>query len=118
MLGAIIAWEYQDPELAAEHFLTVASYNVQHPAQFTDEALNWIHAGIVEHLDEGTPAQVLRKRASHIYEGKKRVLRPEAERRPVLHPWRLTIASVYLPNQPEGAAARVRTWAAAIREEL
>jgi hypothetical protein len=35
MLGAIIAWEYHDPALLAEHFLTVASYNLQHPAQFT-----------------------------------------------------------------------------------
>ncbi|HEY0736847.1 MAG TPA: DUF5946 family protein [Herpetosiphonaceae bacterium] len=36
-LGALIAWEYDDPELAAEHFLTVAAYNLQHPAQFTDD---------------------------------------------------------------------------------
>ncbi len=38
MLGAILAWEYHDPELMAEHFLTVASYNLQHPAQFTGAA--------------------------------------------------------------------------------
>lgn len=35
-LGMIIAWEADDPELLAEHFLTVATYNLQHPAQFTD----------------------------------------------------------------------------------
>ena len=32
-LGAILAWEWQDPELQAVHFLTVASYTLQHPAQ-------------------------------------------------------------------------------------
>jgi hypothetical protein len=32
MLGGIIAWEYQDCALMAEHFFTVASYNLQHPA--------------------------------------------------------------------------------------
>ncbi len=37
--GAVIAWEFQNPELFAEHFLTVSSYNLQHPAQFTEEAL-------------------------------------------------------------------------------
>lgn len=116
MLGAIIAWEYQDPDLAAEHFLTVASYNLQHPAQFTDEALHWLREGFKEYLEQGTPARALRNRAAHLYQGQKRVLRPEAERHPVYSPWPLTIASVYLPDQPEGAADRVRAWAASIRE--
>lgn len=118
MLGAIIAWEYQDLELAAEHFLTVAAYNLQHPAQFTEDALKWLRAGVAEYLDQGTPSRVLRKRAAHIYEGQKRVLRPDTERHPVLHRWPYTIASVYLPDHPEGAATRVRTWAASIFEEL
>lgn len=118
MLGAIIAWETFDPELAAEHFLTVASYNLQHPAQFTDETLGWLRAGFIEYLDQGVPAHVLRKKASRIYEGKKRVLKPEAERHPVLRGWPLTIASVYLPDQPEGAAERVRQWGTAIRKEF
>lgn len=118
MLGAIIAWETFDPELVAEHFLTVASYNLQHPAQFTDETLGWLRAGFIEYLDQGVPTHVLRKKASRIYEGKKRVLKPDAERHPVLRGWLLTIASVYLPNQPEGAAERVRQWAASIRKEF
>jgi len=36
MLGAIGAWEYQYSALMAAHFLAVASYNLQHPAQFTN----------------------------------------------------------------------------------
>src|SRR3712207_3533925 len=83
-LGAILAWEYDDPELYAEHFLTVASYNRQHPAQFTDEALAWLRSSFVEHLDNGVPVTELRRRASRAYEGKQRVLKDESERTSVL----------------------------------
>ncbi len=117
-LGAIIAWEYQDPELLAEHFLTVASYNLQHPAQFTDEALAGLRVALIDRLDHDVSVENLRRRNSHTYEGNKRVMKPAAEWHPVLRHWTMTIANVYLPDQPEGAATRVRAWAAAIRREL
>ena len=117
-VGEILAWEYQDQELANEHFLTVASYNIQHPAQFTVEALDGLRAALVEHLDHGTSVRELRRRAASAYEGHKRVLRPEKERKPVLRPWSMTIADVYIPDRPAGAAARVKTWASATRSEL
>lgn len=117
-LGSILAWEWNDPELAAQHFLTVASYNLQHPAQFTDAALAGLRASYIDHLEHGTPVEVLRRRASATYEGKKRVLRPEAERSPVLRTWSMTIDDVYIPERPQGAAARVAAWAAAIYSEL
>jgi hypothetical protein len=60
----------------------------------------------------------LRRRAGRAYAGARRVLRPAAERRPVLRTWPMTIAAVYLPNQPHGAADRVRAWAASIRGVL
>lgn len=117
-LGAIIAWEAQDPELRAEHFLTVAAYNLQHPAQFTDEALAGLRTALIDRLDKGVAVEVLRRRAAAAFEGKKRVLKKETERRPVLRSWPMTIADVYRPDQPEGAAQRVRRWAAVIRSEL
>lgn len=117
-LGAILAWEWQDPALAAVHFLTVASYNLQHPAQFTDEALAGLRAAFIEHLDQGIAMVEVRRRVSSVTEGKTRVLKPEADRRPVLRQWPMTIADVYLPDQPHGAADRVRAWAAAIRQAL
>jgi hypothetical protein len=117
-LGAISSWEFQDPELLAEHFLTVASYNLQHPAQFTDEALAGLRVAFIDRLDKGISTEELRRRTARIYDGPKRVLRPEAERRPVLRRWPMTIADVYIPDQPTGAAERVRRWAAAIRSEL
>lgn len=40
-IGGIIALEYDYLELFAEHFKTVACYNLQHPAQFT----NGIYSG-------------------------------------------------------------------------
>lgn len=118
MLGALIAWEYSDPELQAEHFLTVASYNLQYPAQFTDAALAGLRAAFVDHLDRGVAVAELRRRVGRLAAGPARVLRPEAERRPVLRAWSTTIADVYLPGQPSGAAGRVRAWAAALRREL
>lgn len=117
-MAAILGWESQDHELAAEHFLTVASYNLQHPAQFTEEALEGLKISLIDYLDHGVPTQVLRRRANKAYNGKKRVLKQESERHPVLRRWSMTIAEVYKPGQPEGAAGRVRRWASAIRNEL
>ncbi|MBI3968761.1 MAG: hypothetical protein HY329_24255 [Chloroflexi bacterium] len=117
-LGAIPAWESQDPELLAEHFLTVASYNLQHPAPFTDEALADLRTAFVDRLDHNVPVEHLRRRAAKTYAGKKRVLKKESERRPALRPWSIMIADVYLPDQPEGADASGRAWARSIRAEL
>lgn len=117
-LGAILAWEWQDPALQAQHFLTVASYNLQHPAQFTDEALSGLRALYIEFLEQGTPVAELRRRVGRVAEGSQRVLKPEREREPVLRRWRLTVADVYQANHPAGAAERVQRWAESIREEL
>jgi hypothetical protein len=69
-LGLVIAWEAEDPELAGEHFLTVASYNLQHPAQFTDEALAGLRVALVDRLDRDVAVGELRRRAARAYEGK------------------------------------------------
>ena len=117
-LGAILAWEWQNPELMAEHFLTVASYNLQHPAQFTEDAITGLAQQFREHLDKGLPVTEIRRRVAQSAEGKTKVLKPEAERHVVLKHWSMTIADVYLPDRPQGAAARVKAWAASIRSEL
>lgn len=117
-LGLLLAWEANDPELAAQHFLTVASYNLQHPAQFTAEAIEGLRQMYIAHLDHGLPVAEIRRRNAKTYEGKARVLRDEADRHPVLRTWKMTIADVYIPDHPEGVAKRGREWAAAIRSEL
>ena len=60
-LGAILAWEWGDPALQAQHFLTVACYNLQHPAQFTGEALAGLRELFVAHLEQGTEIAELRQ---------------------------------------------------------
>lgn len=117
-LGAIIAWEWQDPELLAQHFLTVASYNLQHPAQFMEEAIAGLRSVYVDYLDKGLTIAEIRKRVSTATDGAYRVLKEPAERQPVQRSWAMTIADVYIPGHPENAADRVKAWAAAIRKEL
>jgi hypothetical protein len=117
-LGAILAWEPDDPELQREHFLTVASYNLQHPAQYTDAAIDGLRQAYVDYLDRGVSIAEIRRRASAATEGPTRVRRDEADRRPVPRAWPMTIADVYLPDEPRGAAERVRRWARAIRSAL
>ncbi|MCW5876960.1 MAG: hypothetical protein KIS85_08785 [Anaerolineales bacterium] len=117
LLGAIIAWEMYDRELASEHFKTVAAYNLQHPAQFSEDALAGLREALAQQIDQGLPAAEIRKRMGASFEGSRRVLKPEAEQQPVLRGWRMTIADVYQGGQ-EGAAQRVRDWAASIRAEL
>jgi hypothetical protein len=118
MLGALLAWEYDDPELQAEHFLTVASFNLQHPAQFSTATLAGLQAVFVERLDHGLGIAEIRRRVGKAAAGAARVLKPVSERQPILRQWPMTIADVYLPDQPQGAAERVRAWAAAIRRAI
>jgi hypothetical protein len=115
MLGMLSAWEYDDPELRAEHFLRVACYNLQHPAQFTEATLASLQAVFIERLDYGLGIAEIRRRVGKAAAGATRVLKPEHERQPVLRQWAMTIAGMYLPDHPEGATERVGAWAAVIR---
>ena len=117
-LGLILAWEWDDPALLAVHFLTVAAYNLQHPAQFTDDALAALRMAFADYLDGKTTIAGIRARMGRLLEGSNRVLRPESARRPVLRRWRMTIADVVGSGQAEGAAQRVQAWAASIRGDL
>ena len=86
--------------------------------QANAEAIIRLRAGLIDYLDKGVGVKELRRRAARVFDGPKRVLKPESERRPILRRWPLTIADVYIPDRPQGAAERVRRWAAAIRGEL
>lgn len=80
-LGALLAWEAHDPQLLAEHFRTVACYNLQHPAQFTDAALTGLRAAFIQHEDSGLSIAAIRQRVGRMAEGNTRVLKPVEERR-------------------------------------
>ncbi|HMA37488.1 MAG TPA: DUF5946 family protein [Chloroflexia bacterium] len=117
-LGALLGWESQDPELQAAHFLTVAAYNLQHPAQFTSGAWPGLRTSFIARLEQGTAVEDWQRQAARASAGQTRVLRNEVNRMPVRRSWSITIADVYRPDRPAGAAARVRAWAACIRQEL
>lgn len=111
-LETILAWEYQDPELLSLHFFTVALYNLQHPASFTEEAVSGLITLFKEALDEQLPNGEIRRRAAA------RVKKPvKADRPRLLRTWPGTIADVTALG-PEGAAERVRAWAVSVREAL
>lgn len=119
-LAAMGAWEYQDPELLALHFRTVASYNLQHPSAFTNETLHALIQVFKEAIDEDLGNAEVRRRMRRVLDvdGPTKVLRPEGARHPVLRRWELTISDVYLPDHPVGAAERVRAWSECIRRAL
>lgn len=118
LLGFLLAAESDDPALQAKHFLTVACYNLQHPARFTDAALAGLRAVFMEYLDHGLPITDVRRRVGRTAQGEARVLRRAGEPCPEPRAWRTTIADVFRPDHAEGAAERVRAWARSIRSEL
>ena len=117
-LGLILSWEGENPALAAQHFLTVACWNLQHPAQFTDAALDGLRAAFVAHLDEGTAVPEIRRRMGALVAGTTRVLRREPDRHPIQRLWAFNVADVCAGGNSSGAAPRVRTWAETIRAAL
>lgn len=117
-LGHVLAWEWHDPELLAKHFLTVATYNLQHPAQFTEEAIEGLKEVYLAYLDEGMAIDEVRRHVGKAAAGGAKVLKPTSERQPQLKRWTKTINTVYIPDKPKGAAERVQAWAEAVRVEL
>lgn len=114
----VLAWEQYDAELVEEHFLTVASYNLQHPSMFTPEARSGLRESFLLHLDGKLSVPQIRERMRAVFDGPRRVLVREGERTIVARAWQKTVADVYGDGRPEGAAARVRAWAAALYEDL
>lgn len=93
-LGLLIAWEAEDPELAAEHFKIVASYNLQHPAMFMDQSLAGLRDVFIKHLDEGMSIADIRKVVGQASEGSTRVYREKADRMAALRRWSMSITDV------------------------
>ena len=116
-LELLLAWEVDDDALRGLHFLTVASYNLQHPAAFTDEARTGLEEAFRGFLDGRLTIAAIRRQAAGV-NGALRVLRPRNERRPERRRWPMTIDAVALPGQPAHAAARARAWAESIRDTL
>lgn len=116
-LDVVLSWEWSDPRLAAEHFSTVAIFNLQHPSRFRQDAIEGLIAAVIAHLD-GVPVSTIRRQVGRAAAGTTRVLKPEAERVIVPRQWALTVDHVYAHNTSLDAATRVREWARCTRLEL
>ena len=117
-LDVVLSWEWTDPQLSAEHFSTVAIFNLQHPSRFQQDAIAGLAAAVVAHVDDGLPVSAIRRQVGRATAGATRVLKPEAERVIVSRRWALTVGHVYNRNNPLAAADRVREWARSTRNEL
>lgn len=117
MLAELAAWEWDDPELGALHFLTVATFNLQHPARFSEAAIARLKWAFVQHLDNGLPVSRIRDIHARVFDGAETALKPD-ERPPVqTRQWEITISDVH-GGGPDGAADRVMTWARSVRVHL
>lgn len=116
MLGFLLAWEWQDPELLSVHFLTVSSYQLQHPASLTDDAVCGLQTAVARFLDGEVTTVQIRVQTARAYDGAARVRRRASDIQPCLRAWSMTVADVYAGGQA-GAAARVRAWAQVVRTE-
>jgi hypothetical protein len=116
-LDLLLAWEANDPVLRGLHFLTVASFNLQHPAAFTDEARSGLERAFRGYVDGQLTIADIRRKAAAV-NGAVRVRRAPQDIRPRHRSWPTTIDSVAVPEEPDQAAARVRGWAQAIRVTL
>jgi hypothetical protein len=117
-LAEVLGWESLDRELFQLHFYTVACFNLQHPAQFTDDAIQQLRSTFVAAIDGTTPLETLRRQMGSKFETSSRVLKDPGDRHPVLREWDVTMADVYHDGRPEGASYRVRRWATSIRSRL
>ena len=110
---ALLAFENERPAaFGAVHHLTVATYYLQHPAGYTNEALaHWRE--IVGKALNGVPIRELRELSGRRFGGAKRVREPGSIA-PAWWPtaWPIAIQDVFVP----GMAADVDTYVHRARE--
>ena len=116
-LELLLAWEAEHATLRELHFLTVASYNLQHPAVFTDEARLGLARAFAGYLQGRLTVGQIRRQAAAV-NGATRVYRPASDVHPVRRSWAITIDEVAVPGHAAQAAERVRAWADSIHRAL
>jgi hypothetical protein len=118
----LLALEAQVPGGPGElpHFLAVACYNLQHPAQFTPEVLEGLRGALADVLAGRATLEDIRRRTRDAVNGPTRVLRRLDEPGDTAGwptEWPLTIAHA-CRAAPEDYAPRVREWAKAVSAAL
>ncbi|MEX0868191.1 MAG: DUF5946 family protein [Nitriliruptoraceae bacterium] len=116
--GELLALEFSDVRAGSVHFLTVASYQLQHPASFPlqPEALRDLVAALRDAVIDGRDVTSVRDAMQRRYDGSRPVAATAgdvvAQRR-----WTRTVADVSPPD-PAGHVERVIRWAAAVVDDL
>jgi hypothetical protein len=120
----LLAHEYAFPQaFGTVHHMTVAAYSLQHPRDYSRDALKLWRVILAESLDGlTTPTQFL-ERARAQFSGGLRVREKGALPPPEWpHAWPVTVLDVLVPPgevpDAEGHIVRVKRWAASIRETL
>ena len=101
--------------LSIPHFQTAASFTLQHPVRFIDQAIPQLRTTFLEAMHGASSLNGLRRRMGRRFQGGKRVLRPVADRHPVTREWEFTIANVQNAGRAEGAESRVTCRATTVR---
>lgn len=117
MFGIVLSWEAFDQDLLNLHFWTVATYNLQHPAQFTEKAIEGLQEVYLEAYEKNIPISYIRNKMSRLTDGKFNVMKKE-NITPRLKIWPITIADIYQHNQHYGASHRVLQWRKSVRAGL
>nr|WP_145159338.1 DUF5946 family protein [Paenibacillus terrae] len=93
IFNEFLALEFNDPSYGRVHFLTVASYMVQHQG-YSDEMYAWIQSALQKHLEEGYATELIRQDMAKGPGSTKGIRRPlDAQPLPKIY-WTMTIADV------------------------
>ena len=116
-----LSLEYTNPAYGQVHFLTVASFMIQH-GRYSDAALIWMQSMLRAALDEQLTAQQLRQRAAQGMDDAARTWKVsrQADERPLPRvAWSRTIADVAQSMQdPEKYCEQVKQWAQATLQQM
>ena len=121
IFDSLLVLEFSDPAYSAVHMLTVACFMIQH-RRYSDEALNWIEQKLRDNLEEGIPAEQIRRLAAKETNLSKRTWK--VTRRPNDPPlpkiaWSMTIADVAINYQEANSYNNlVRKWARITLNEM
>ena len=116
-----LALEFSDPAYGTVHLLTVACYMIQH-GQYSDAGLDWIAARLKEHLEDGLPADAIRRGAQGAVSQDQRdwkVTRRAGDPPQTWIPWSMSILDVARQQRDaQTYQALVRRWARSVLAEM
>jgi Family of unknown function (DUF5946) len=114
IFDSLLILEFSNPDYGKVHFLTVACFMIQH-RRYSDDAYHWIEQKLRANLDEGIPADQIRRQAVKETDQRNRtwkVTRRTNDPPLPLIDWSMTIADVATNYQDaRGYQDLVKQWA-------